>query len=198
MIYFTSDLHLGHDQEFIWGARGFNSVEQMNETIINRWNNMVTDDDDIYVLGDLVMGGIENTEMLKRLKGKIHIIYGNHDGLKKREFYNQLDNVVECSWANMIKYKKYNLYLSHYPTITDNEDINELESLKQTVINLFGHTHQFENFYMGEKGFFNPRMYHVGLDSHECFLVSIDEIISEVKEMFQQVKENWNAYYGNN
>ena len=41
-------------------------------------------------------------------------------------------------------------------------------------------------------------MYHVGLDSHECFLVSIDEIISEVKEMFQQVKENWNAYYGNN
>ena len=70
MIYFTSDLHLGHDQEFIWGARGFNSVEQMNETIISRWNGMVTDDDDIYVLGDLVMGGIENTEMLKRLKGK--------------------------------------------------------------------------------------------------------------------------------
>ena len=198
MIYFTSDLHLGHDQEFIWGTRGFNSVEQMNETIISRWNGMVTDDDDIYVLGDLVMGGIENTEMLKRLKGKIHIIYGNHDGPKKREFYNQHDNVVECSWANMIKYKKYNFYLSHYPSITDNEDINELESLKQTVINLFGHTHQFENFYMGEKGFFNPRMYHVGLDSHECFLVSIDEIISEVKEMFQQVKENWNAYYGNN
>ena len=49
MIYFTSDLHLGHDQEFIWGARGFNSVTEMNEKIITRWNSRITKDDDIGI-----------------------------------------------------------------------------------------------------------------------------------------------------
>lgn len=193
MIYFTSDLHLGHDQEFIWGARGFNSVKEMNEKIITRWNSRITKDDDVYVLGDLVMGGVENVELLKQLNGKIHIIYGNHDGPKKREAYAELENVVECGWANMIKYKKYNFYLSHYPTITDNEDIGEIVSPKECVINLFGHTHQFSNFYDTNDGY-NFRMYHVGVDSHDCFPVPIDEVIEEIKMVFQESK----IYYGNN
>jgi calcineurin-like phosphoesterase family protein len=197
MIYFTSDLHLGHDQEFIWGARGFNSVAEMNEKIITRWNSRITKDDDVYVLGDLVMGGVENVELLKQLNGKIHIIYGNHDGPKKREIYAELENVVECGWANMIKYKKYNFYLSHYPTITDNEDIGEIVSPKECVINLFGHTHQFSDFYDTNDGY-NFRMYHVGVDSHDCFPVPIDEVIEEIKIVFQKSKDKWNAYYGNN
>lgn len=197
MIYFTSDLHLGHDQEFIWGARGFNSVAEMNEKIITRWNSRITKDDDVYVLGDLVMGGVENVELLKQLNGKIHIIYGNHDGPKKREAYAELENVVECGWANMIKYKKYNFYLSHYPTITDNEDIGEIVSPKECVINLFGHTHQFDDFYDTNDGY-NFRMYHVGVDSHDCFPVPIDEVIEEIKIVFQMSKDKWNAYYGNN
>jgi calcineurin-like phosphoesterase family protein len=197
MIYFTSDLHLGHDQEFIWGARGFNSVAEMNEKIITRWNSRITKDDDVYVLGDLVMGGVENVELLKQLNGKIHIIYGNHDGLKKREGYAELENVVECGWANMIKYKKYNFYLSHYPTITDNEDIGEIVSPKECVINLFGHTHQFDDFYDTNDGY-NFRMYHVGVDSHDCFPVPIDEVIEEIKIVFQKSKDKWNTYYGNN
>lgn len=197
MIYFTSDLHLGHDQEFIWGARGFNSVAEMNEKIITRWNSRITKDDDVYVLGDLVMGGVENVELLKQLNGKIHIIYGNHDGPKKREAYAELENVVECGWANMIKYKKYNFYLSHYPTITDNEDIGEIVSPKECVINLFGHTHQFDDFYDTNDGY-NFRMYHVGVDSHDCFPIPIDEVIEEIKMVFQKSKDKWNAYYGNN
>ena len=36
-IWITSDLHFGHDREFIWKARGFNSIEEMNETIIQKW-----------------------------------------------------------------------------------------------------------------------------------------------------------------
>lgn len=184
MIYFTSDLHLGHDQEFIWSVRGFNSVAEMNEKIITRWNSRITKDDDIYVLGDLVMGGVENVELLKQLNGKIHIIYGNHDGPKKREAYAELENVVECGWADMIKYKKYNFYLSHYPTITDNEDIGEIVSPKECVINLFGHTHQFDDFYDTNDGY-NFRMYHVGVDSHDCFPVPIDEVIEEIKMIFQ-------------
>ena len=35
MIYFTSDLHLGHDREFVWEARGFENVREMTKAIFN-------------------------------------------------------------------------------------------------------------------------------------------------------------------
>ena len=52
-IFITSDWHLNHSQPFIWQARGFNSVEEMNSELIRRHNKLVTADDDVYVLGDL-------------------------------------------------------------------------------------------------------------------------------------------------
>ena len=71
MIYFTSDLHFGHDKDFIYKSRGFNSIEDHDNTIIENWNNIVTEDDDIYVLGDLMLGDKEyGLNCLKRLKGK--------------------------------------------------------------------------------------------------------------------------------
>ena len=35
-IYVTSDLHFGHDREFIWKARGYNSVDEMNEDYFSK------------------------------------------------------------------------------------------------------------------------------------------------------------------
>jgi hypothetical protein len=77
------------------------------------------------------------------------------------------------------------------------EDIGEIVSPKECVINLFGHTHQFDDFYDTNDGY-NFRMYHVGVDSHDCFPVPIDEVIEEIKVVFQKSKDKWNAYYGNN
>ena len=37
-IFLTSDMHFGHNREFIWKARGYSSIEEMNDTIINNWN----------------------------------------------------------------------------------------------------------------------------------------------------------------
>ena len=47
MIYFTSDLHLNHDRDFIYVPRGFNSVHEMNEAIIYNWNNNITEGDTV-------------------------------------------------------------------------------------------------------------------------------------------------------
>ena len=47
MIWFTSDLHLGHDKDFVVQARGFETVEEMNAEIIRRWNERVYPDDDV-------------------------------------------------------------------------------------------------------------------------------------------------------
>ena len=55
-IYLTSDWHFNHDREFIWHARGFDSVYLMNEAIIERHNAIVNPEDDVYALGDLCLG----------------------------------------------------------------------------------------------------------------------------------------------
>ena len=173
-IFLTSDLHFGHDKRFVWGARGFSSIEEMNEAIILNWNSVVKDDDDIYILGDVALGGYENIDYLKKLKGKIHIVLGNHDSSNREILYKGLPNVVEVAKVGIkLRYKKYNFILTHYPMMTPNID---KESLKQTTLNLYGHTHQVNNFYQGM-----PYMYHVGVDSHDCYPVLLDDIIEEMK-----------------
>lgn len=180
-IYFTSDLHFNHNVEFVWKARGFNSVEEMNESIVKRFNERVTAEDDVYILGDLCLGGgddfvlQQNKELIERLNGKIHIIHGNHDSDRRIEMYKTCANVVSpVLWADYIKYKGYHFYMSHFPTVTSNL---EKESLKQCTCCLFGHTHQTTNFYYDM-----PMVYHVGVDSHDCYPCNLDDVIEEMKE----------------
>ena len=148
----------------------------MNETIVSNWNNAVSPEDEVYLLGDVMLGGTENIEYVKRLNGKLHIVLGNHDTSTRRKLYSTCENVVEVSLASTLKYKKYNFFLTHYPCITTN---GAVESLKQVVINLFGHTHQTSNFYEDI-----PWIYHVGMDSHDCRPVNLDDAIVEMQEKF--------------
>lgn len=180
MIYFTSDLHFQHNKEFLYKSRGFNSINEHDQTIINNWNNIVNDNDDVYILGDLMLGNIEFAiKELSQLKGKIHIIIGNHDTNNYINKYKLLlKNVVDINYVVILKYNGFKFYLSHYPTITTTL-ITCKDLLSQNLINLYGHTHQKNNFYKD-----NLFMYHVGLDSHDNKLISIDEIIKEIKMNF--------------
>ena len=173
-IFATSDLHFCHNREFIWGARGFKSIEEHDAEIIKRWNEVVTAEDDVYILGDLMLGdNAHGIQCLSQLNGKLHILTGNHCTAARQKLYHTLENMVEfCGCATTIKYKKKQLYLSHYPTITSNMEANP----HQAVFNLYGHTHQTTNFYNGQ-----PFMYHVGVDSHNCYPVLLDDVITEIK-----------------
>ena len=86
-IFATSDMHFGHDREFVWKVRGFNSIQEMNDAYVNRWNSVVGPEDDVYCLGDLMLGDPSNIEYIKKLNGKIHIVYGNHDTNNRRKMY---------------------------------------------------------------------------------------------------------------
>ena len=80
MIYFTSDLHLGHANIIRHCNRPFSSVEEMDETLIRNWAKRVKANDTVYVLGDLMFRNQKSPEeYLSRLKGKKHLIIGNHD-----------------------------------------------------------------------------------------------------------------------
>ena len=122
------------------------------------------------MLGDNSVG----MSVLKQLNGTIHIILGNHDTDSRIALYKTLPQVVDIAFADRIKYKGYSFFLSHYPMCTGNGD----KELKRAVINLHGHTHQKIN-YVYENG---NRMYHVGVDSHNMQLISIDDIITEIIE----------------
>ncbi|MCH5160832.1 MAG: metallophosphoesterase [Clostridiales bacterium] len=80
MVYFTSDLHLGHANYNVFGLRGFSSVGQMDETLIERWNARVGKADTVYILGDLIFeNNGEPLSYLSRLNGRKRLIVGNHD-----------------------------------------------------------------------------------------------------------------------
>ena len=173
-IYLTSDLHFGHEREFLYGPRNFASIQEHDEAVIERWNSLIQEDDDVYVLGDLMLNDNEHgLECLRRLNGRLHLVRGNHDTDARWSMYISLPNVVEMNNVIIMKYRKYHFYLSHYPTLTANL---EKESLHQCTINLFGHTHQKMNFFQDM-----PFMYHVGLDSHDCHPVLLDDAIEEMK-----------------
>ena len=179
MIWLTSDLHLFHNKAFIYEPRGFLSVEAMNEAIERNWNEMVNENDDVYILGDLMVGGKIfgndiGMEVVRRLKGKKHIIIGNHDTNTRIKLFQQEKSIIDIQYALLMSYKGHKLYMSHYPTFT--VDL-EHESPKQWVINLFGHTHSKERFYEGL-----PYMYNVALDAHENRLVLLDDALQEITE----------------
>ena len=181
MIYFTSDLHLNHNKEFIYKARGFDTVEQMNESIISNINSIVGDDDELDVLGDIFLGdNEEGIKLFSRINGNIHIILGNHDtDTREQIFVERCDKVCEVTRAKVLKYGKYRFYLSHYPTLTAE---GPKEKMSLALINLFGHTHQTERFFNG-----NPFMYNVSVDAHGCKPVSIEDVINNIKERVNEV-----------
>ena len=90
-IYFTSDLHFGHDKEFLWGARGFTSSQEHDEAVIERINSIVKPDDHLFILGDLMLGNYieDGIHKVKQLNGIKTIIVGNHDSERRLQYYRQ-------------------------------------------------------------------------------------------------------------
>ena len=179
-IYLTSDLHFCHDKEFIYGPRGFKNIWDMNKAIVENWNSTVTEDDDVYVLGDLMLNNNEEgIKLIKSLRGRIHIVTGNHDTYNRVARYRNTFNVVMVHpYATELKYKKYKFYLSHYPTMTSNYDDKGLYGL----INLCGHVHTQNRFLDMDKGL----IYHCELDAHDMKPILIDDIIEDIKKYYKE------------
>ena len=183
-IFITSDIHFCHNKPFLYEPRNFTSIEEMNEAIVERWNEVVKPNDTVYNLGDFAMNDVDAAiSYIQRLNGNIIWIAGNHDSSMK------IDKILGTCWeqelsyagyADMLKIHKFNFYLSHYPTLTSNmDDIG----LRHRVISLHGHTHQNTNFLYPD----NPFIYHVGVDSHNCYPVNIEEVITDIKNRYYEI-----------
>lgn len=179
-VWFTSDTHFFHEQSFIYEPRGFTTAIEMNEAIVERWNEVVKEEDTVYHLGDVLMGHYD-VNILKRLNGNIFLVSGNHDSLQKiSDIYEtgKVTNTIHTS--ELLKFGKLNFFCCHYPVLTANFDDRHFS---QHIISLHGHTHQISNWLFPE----NPFVYHVGLDSHNCYPVNLDEIIADIRNRWNQL-----------
>lgn len=175
-IWISSDSHFGHQRNFLYEPRGFSSIQEHNEQVIKNWNELVAPGDIVYHLGDVMLGDNERgMECLRRLNGNIKLIRGNHDSDTRWKLYQTLPNVESLGWAHMLKVGKQHIYLSHFPTIVSNYDIDK--PLKARVINCCGHSHTGNPFQDFDKGL----IYHCELDAHANRPVLLDDIIKDIK-----------------
>ncbi|WP_108867399.1 metallophosphoesterase family protein [Aquimarina aquimarini] len=80
MIWFTADTHFGHKNILDYTNRSFSSVDEMDEVLIENWNDKVYPDDEVYHLGDVGLCSPNKLKkILERLNGKIYLIKGNHE-----------------------------------------------------------------------------------------------------------------------
>jgi len=139
MIWFSSDWHINHQNiaakhlsKWTSGWRNFDSLEQMNDTIIGNINRYVKEDDTIYFLGDFCFGGHKNTPIWRdKIKCKtIHVCRGNHD----LHIDRYKDSFISIKDIQTLKYHPYEFFMSHYSH-------RIWPASHQGVIHLYGHSH---------------------------------------------------------
>jgi len=80
--FYTSDLHLNHNNIIGFCDRPYHNVMQMNHELLKNWNETVAKKDTVYILGDLIMGQLKRgLEIVDQMNGNKFLIPGNHDKL---------------------------------------------------------------------------------------------------------------------
>lgn len=169
MIYFTADLHFYHRNIISATNRPFSNEDEMNRVLIQNWNNKVSSDDDIYILGDFTMKGPElATSLLYGLKGKKHLIRGNHDSFVDKASFDRSLFVSVQDYMEIVCFNTL-FVLSHYPMV-------EWNGYYKDSIMLHGHQHNHADYNTANRKN-GLRRYDVGVDANQMTPVSAEEII---------------------
>lgn len=140
MNYYTSDLHFGQKSLLQTGKykeRPFQTLEEMNRELIERWNRKVTNGDHVYILGDIGKRGFKNmnVECLAQLKGSKHLILGNHDDISDLRVRQQFVEICDYKKiSDNLDGKAFSVVMSHFP-------IMMWDGQHKGTILLYGHLH---------------------------------------------------------
>lgn len=159
MIWFTSDHHFGHAGARSLYRRPFASVAEMDRQMIERWNAVVQQDDEVWHLGDFAVRQLADRidELLCALRGRKHLVVGNNDGRAVTQ---------SAGWQSVQHYTELSiegrrLVLCHYPFRT-------WRDAGRGAINLHGHSHgRLKPM---------PRQFDVGVDAWEFRPVRLADI----------------------
>ena len=154
-VYLIADLHFGHANVAKW--RGFDSVDEHDAHIIRRWNNIVTNADTIWILGDIAMGHESNIDKLGLLHGYKKIVLGNHDTRPSSKYLEYAERVYG---AHQLK----NFILTHIP-------VHSSEFTRFTA-NIHGHLHT--------RSIDDPRYFCVSCEQIDYTPILLSDVISRI------------------
>lgn len=167
--WFTSDTHLFHANvlKFMHGDKRlrheFNSLDEMHEAIVERWNKNIRPQDYVYHLGDVTFQyHAPFNELMSRLNGHKRLIIGNHDKLKQGGLLQWFDKVM--LWHG---FKEHNFTATHIPL--------RLDSIRDGAFNIHGHTHA--------RCLDDPHYINVSVEVRDYTPVHIDTIVEEIKKV---------------
>lgn len=114
--FFIADTHFGHENALAFDNRPFKTIEEHDKALIENWNNAVSRNDEVFILGDISWYNATKTnEIVAALNGIKHLIVGNHDKklLKNREFQSLFIEITDYKELSLSD--KKGIVLSHYP-----------------------------------------------------------------------------------
>jgi calcineurin-like phosphoesterase family protein len=179
MRFYTSDLHLGHENIIKYCDRPYTGAVAMDDDIMARWNETVAPGDEIWVLGDLALGKLESgLARVARLNGKITLVPGNHDqvwrkhGAKARRvkgLYKEV-GIKIADDPQFTELGEHHVEISHFPFRHEREGdkFYDWRPTSQGQWLLCGHVH--------EKWRQRGRQINVGVDAWGGYPVSADTI----------------------
>lgn len=158
--FWTSDSHFGHFNVIRFCNRPYQTADEMNEDLIAQWNAIVSDEDEVYHLGDVSLTSPNSTlKVLERLNGRIHLIIGNHEKsvLKKqatRDRFESIQDVLRVKIEDEDAKGGYqSIFMSHYAH-------RVWDKSHHGCWHLYGHSHS------GLEGAPWGKSMDVGVDAH--------------------------------
>lgn len=137
-VWVTSDTHFGHHNIIEFCERPFIDVQDMNNEMLERWNDTVKENDKVYHLGDVYFGGGLGAEywdeFLPKLHGKKYLALGNHDnGMDQR--LRKMFKRIEYWYI----FHDIHLMLTHVPLHP--ESLEQPGTQRNDIMCVHGHTH---------------------------------------------------------
>jgi len=194
-LFFTSDTHYNHSNicsattNWIGSSnltREFNSLDHMNDILVNNINCMVGEDDILIHLGDWSFGGFEKIQEFRdRIVCKnIHLVLGNHDHHIERnkegvqKLFSSVSQYLRLEVRrpiNKATTQSFTFVCMHYP-------IASWHDMNKDVIHLHGHVHLPPHLRLAE-----GKAMDVGVDGNGLEPISMDEVLG-IMEM-QPIKK---------
>jgi calcineurin-like phosphoesterase family protein len=177
--WFTADWHLNHSRIIELCERPFSSVEEMNEAIIANHNTLVAPGDDVFVLGDVALGSIDQmARLVQRMNGRKFLVPGNHDRCwrgNKRIRGIDTQRYIDAGFqilSGVVVWSETGWVLCHFPSKGDSHTEDRFLEYRPSVSEddwlIHGHVH--------EKWQVNGRQINVGVDVWDFKPVSAMEI----------------------
>lgn len=111
--FYISDTHWGHVNCLKFDNRPWFNIEEADNALINNWNSVVTNDDVVYVLGDMFWyKPAEAIKILDQLNGQKVLVKGNHDRCHDSQFASKFVKIVDYLEVDD---NGRNVVLCHYP-----------------------------------------------------------------------------------